>query len=178
MTHTFLIAQIFRTDQGCIICTGDVSAGTADHYGNFLHTPLYVFSRLLMLLSPVFYIWLDKILSKFSVYETNFKVMFRSENSETRQISYVQMHAIFVKLEYLLSILCGISLTNSVHHASMIEWDAISSSMKLQNLYDIAWHACWEHEQRFEEVSLSDFVHIFYLYSLFVYGILATCPRF
>ena len=124
MTHTFSIAQIFRTDQGCIICTGDVSAGTAGHYGNFLHAPLCVFSRLLMLLCPVFYIGLDKILLNISLYDTNFKVMFRSENSETRQISYVQMHAIFVKLEYLLSILCGISLTNSAH-ASMIEWDAI-----------------------------------------------------
>ena len=178
MTHTFSIAPIFRTDQGCIIYTGDVSTGMASRYGNLLHTLTYVFSSWLMLLCLVFYIWLDKILSKFSVYETNFKVMFRSDNTETRQNSYVQMHAIFVKLEYCLSILCGISLTNSVHHATMIEWDAISSSMKLQNLCDIAWHACLEHEQRFEVVSLSDFVHTFYLYSIFVYGILATCLRF
>ena len=171
MTHTFSIAPIFRTDQDCIIYTGDISTGMASRYGNFLHTLSYAFSSSLMLLCLVFYIGLDKILSKFSLYDTNFKVMFRSDNTETRQNSYVQMHAIFVKLEYCLSILCGISLTNSVHHASMIEWDAISSSMKLQNLCDIAWHACLEHEQRFGAVSLSDFVHTFYLLYLCLWNL-------
>ena len=177
MTHTFSIAPIFRTDQSCIIYTGDVSTGMASRYGNFLHTLSYAFSSSLMLLCLVFYIGLDKILSKFSLYDTNFKVMFRSDNSETRKNSNDQLHATLMNLEYCLSISSGISLANS-SHTIVMKSAIITPSMKLQDLYVIAWHAYLEHEQRFEAVSLSEFVHTFYLYSIFVYGILATCPRF
>ena len=178
MTYIFSIAPIFRTDQGCIIYTGDVSTGMASRYGNLLHTLTYVFSSSLMLLCLVFYIGLEKILSKVSLYDTNFKVMFRADNLETRQNSYVLLHATPMNLENCLSISSSISLAISGYHTTVMTSRIITTVMSLQKFCDIAWHACWEHEQRFGAVSLSDFVHIFYLYSLFVYGILATCPRF
>ena len=161
MTYIFSIAQIFSTDQSCINCAVDVSTGVATQYRNFIHTLLCDFSLALMLLCLVFYIWLDKILSNYSLYDTIFQVMFRSEDSETRQNSNnVQLHATLMNLEYCLSISSGISLANS-SHTIVMKSAIITPSMKLRNLYDIAWHACWEHEQRFGEVSLSDFVHTF-----------------
>ena len=178
MTHTFSIAPIFRTDQGCIIYTGDVSAGTAGHYGNFLHTPLYVFSRLLMLLCPVFYIGLDKILSNYSLYETQFKVMFRADNLETRQNSYVLLHATPMNLENCLSISSSISLAISGYHTTVMTSRIITTVMSLQKFCDIAWHACWEHEQRFGAVSSFRLCTYLLFYSIFVYGILAICLRF
>ena len=178
MTHTFSIAPIFRTDQGCIIYTGDVSTGMASRYGNFLHTLSYAFSSSLMLLCLVFYIGLDKILSKFSLYDTYFKVMFRSDNSETRQISYVQLHATPMYLENCLSISSSISFAISDYHTTVMTSRIITTVMNLQKFYDSAWHACWEHRQRFGAVSSFRLCTYFLFYSIFVYGILATCPRF
>ena len=88
--------------------------------------------------------------------------MFRSDDSETRQNSYnVQLHASFMNLEYCLSISLGIYHRNS-SNTIVMKTGIITPGMKFQDLYDIAWHACWEHEQRFGAVSLSDFVHTFY----------------